>query len=74
MTTAHLAIRVRANSYRCTPTRENIVFLTIAVVLLVLWALGFFVFAVVGGLVHLLLVIAVLAIIWHFVKGGRARV
>ena len=44
-------------------------FLTIAIVLLVLWALGFFIFPVVGGLVHLLLVIAVIAIVWHFLKG-----
>jgi uncharacterized membrane protein YqjE len=44
-------------------------FLTIALVLLVLWALGFFVFPVVGGLVHILLVIAIIAIIWHFIKG-----
>jgi uncharacterized membrane protein YqjE len=44
-------------------------FLTIALVLIVLWALGFFVFPVMGGLVHLLLIIAVVAIIWHFVKG-----
>ena len=44
-------------------------FLTIALVLLVLWALGFFVFPVVGGLVHILLVIAIVAIIWHFLKG-----
>ena len=49
-------------------------FLTIAIILLVLWALGFFVFPVVGGLVHILLVIAVIAIIWHFLKAGRARV
>lgn len=44
-------------------------FLTIAIVLIVLWALGFFIFPVVGGLVHLLLVIAVISIIWHFIKG-----
>ena len=44
-------------------------FLTVALVLIVLWALGFFVFPVVGGLVHILLVIAIIAIIWHFVKG-----
>jgi hypothetical protein len=44
-------------------------FLTIALVLLVLWALGFFIFPVVGGLIHLILVIACIAIIWHFVKG-----
>jgi len=44
-------------------------FLTIALVLIVLWALGFFVFPVVGGLVHILLLIAIVAIIWHFLKG-----
>lgn len=44
-------------------------FLTIALVLLVLWALGFFVFPVVGGLIHIILIVAVVAIIWHFVKG-----
>jgi Family of unknown function (DUF5670) len=44
-------------------------FLTIALVLIVLWALGFFIFPVVGGLVHILLIIAVVAIIWHFIKG-----
>ena len=44
-------------------------FLTIAIVLLILWALGFFMFPIGGGLIHLLLVIAVIAIIWHFVKG-----
>ncbi len=47
--------------------------LTIALILIVLWALGFFVFPVVGGLVHILLVIAVIAIIWHFVKGSSTR-
>lgn len=46
-------------------------FLTIAIILVVLWALGFFIFPVVGGLVHILLIIAVIAIIWHFIKGGR---
>jgi hypothetical protein len=34
-------------------------FLTIALVLIVLWALGFFVFPVAGGLVHILLLIAI---------------
>ena len=49
-------------------------FLTIAIILLGLWALGFFIFPVVGGLVHILLVIAVISIIWHFVKGNKRRV
>lgn len=47
-------------------------FLTIALVLIVLWALGIFVFPVVGGLVHILLLIAVIAIIWHFLKGRNS--
>ncbi len=46
-------------------------FLTIAIVLIVLWALGFFLFPIGGGLIHLLLVIAVISIIWHFVAGRR---
>lgn len=44
-------------------------FLTIAIILIILWALGFFIFPVVGGLVHILLIIAVIAIVWHFLKG-----
>jgi uncharacterized membrane protein YqjE len=47
-------------------------FLTIALVLIVLWALGFFVFPVVGGLVHILLLFAIVAVIWHFLKGRNA--
>jgi uncharacterized membrane protein YqjE len=44
-------------------------FLTIAIVLIILWAVGFFVFPIAGGLIHLLLVIAVIAVIWHFIQG-----
>jgi hypothetical protein len=47
-------------------------FLTIAIILFVLWALGVFAFHVAGGLIHIILVIAVIAIIWHFVAGRRA--
>ena len=49
-------------------------FLTVAIVLIILWALGFFVFPIGGGLIHILLVIALVAIIWHFMKGGRRTV
>jgi hypothetical protein len=38
---------------------------TIAMVLLILWILGFFVVHVGGGLIHLLLVIAVIVIIYR---------
>ena len=54
---------------RQTNFKGEIMFLTIALVLLVLWACGFFLFPVIGGLIHILLIIAVIAIIWHFIKG-----
>jgi hypothetical protein len=44
---------------------------TIAVILVILWALGFLAFHVGGGLIHLLLVLAVIVIIWNLVAGRR---
>lgn len=40
----------------------------IAVVLIVLWLLGAFAFKVAGGLIHLLLIVAVVAVILHFAR------
>jgi len=45
---------------------------TLAVILVILWALGFLAFHVGGGLIHLLLVLAVIVIIWNLVTGRRA--
>jgi hypothetical protein len=44
-------------------------FLILFLVLLVAWVLGSLVFHVAGGLIHLLLVIAVISLIVHFVRG-----
>jgi fatty acid desaturase len=44
---------------------------TIAIILLVLWALGLLAFHVAGGLIHLLLVIAVVVVIVQFITGRR---
>ena len=44
---------------------------TIIVILLILWLLGFFVFPIGGGLIHLLLVIAVIVLIYRLVTGRR---
>ena len=52
--------------------KEGPMLLTIAIILLILWALGFFVVHVGGGLIHLLLVIGVIVLIWNFVTGRRA--
>ena len=45
---------------------------TIAVVLLVLWLLGFFAFHVGSGLIHILLVIAIIMVLINFIQGRRA--
>ncbi|HEY4029601.1 MAG TPA: lmo0937 family membrane protein [Caulobacteraceae bacterium] len=45
---------------------------TLAVILLVLWLLGFFAFHIGGGLIHLLLVIAVVVIVIQLITGRRA--
>ncbi len=44
---------------------------TIAVILLVLWAFGLVTAYTAGGLVHLLLVVAVVVIIIQFLQGRR---
>jgi hypothetical protein len=43
---------------------------TIAIILLILWLLGFFVVNV-GGIIHLLLVIALVVIVYRLVTGRR---
>jgi hypothetical protein len=48
--------------------------LIIGIILLVLWALGFFAFHVAGGLIHLLLIIAVIVVVVHLIRGGRRAV
>lgn len=45
---------------------------TIVVILLVLWALGMLSSYTAGGLVHLLLVVAVLVVAFRFIGGHRS--
>lgn len=44
-------------------------FLALFVVLLILWMMGFLAFHVAGGLIHLLLVVALISLVLHFVRG-----
>lgn len=50
------------------------IFTILFVILLVAWILGFGVFHVAGGLIHLLLIVAVIALILHFVRGTARAV
>jgi hypothetical protein len=44
---------------------------TIAVILLILWLLGFLTSHAFGGWIHILLVIAIIVIIFNFISGRR---
>jgi len=44
-------------------------FLALFVILLIMWLLGLFAFHVAGGLIHLLLIIAVISLVVHFFRG-----
>jgi hypothetical protein len=47
-------------------------FLIVAVVLAVLWGLGWFAFHAAGGLIHLLLLVALISVVVHFMRGRKA--
>jgi hypothetical protein len=61
-----------ADNVLTNPAEEIPMFLVLFVVLLVAWLLGFAAFHVAGGLIHLLLIVAVISLVLHFVRGTRA--
>jgi hypothetical protein len=52
----------------------DFIFVVLFFVLLVVWLLAWLAFHVTVGVVHLLLIFAVIALILHFVRGGARRV
>jgi hypothetical protein len=54
--------------------QDAIMLATIAIVLLVLWVLGFVVFKVTATVIHLLIILAVVALVMHFMRGRAPRV
>ena len=49
-------------------------FMILFIVLLLAWIFGWGVFHVAGGLIHLLLIVAIIALILHFVRGTASTV
>ncbi|MES2747080.1 MAG: lmo0937 family membrane protein [Bacteroidota bacterium] len=43
---------------------------TVAIILIILWAVGYFAYSA-GGIIHILLVIAVIAILLRLIQGKR---
>lgn len=52
--------------------KETHMLLWIAIIIAILWLLGF-IGGIGGGLIHILLVVAVIVLIFHFIR-GRSRV
>jgi hypothetical protein len=52
---------------------ENNMLAMIAAILLVAWLLGFAVFHVTTFAIHVLLIVAVVALVMHFVRGPRTN-
>jgi len=50
-------------------TMNNILYI-VAVILVIIWAFGYFGMHA-GGIIHILLVIAVIAILFRIIRGGR---
>jgi fatty acid desaturase len=50
--------------------KENLMLLWIAIIIAVLWLLGLLA-NIGGGLIHILLVVAVVVLIFHFLQGRR---
>lgn len=49
----------------------HIMLFTIAVILVVLWALGLITGTTIGGLVHILLVLAIIAVAYQLITGRK---
>ena len=67
---AHLMVRTAARSLAVSKGRHMLA--TLAVVLVVLWLLGFFAFHITSAAIHVALVIAVVLVVLHFVRGRRS--
>ncbi len=49
-------------------------FLALGIILLLLWLGGFFVFHVTAFFIHILLVLAVISLVFHFMRGVASAV
>ena len=54
-----------------TNERTHIMLMTIAMILIVLWALGLVTSTTMGGLIHVLLVVAIIMVLIRLIEGRR---
>jgi len=53
------------------PKKENVMLWTICVILVVLWLLGMVTAYTMGGLIHILLVIAIIVVLVRVIQGRK---
>ncbi len=51
------------------PTKGNLMLYTIAVILIILWLLGLLTSYTMGGIIHVLLVVAIVMVLANFITG-----
>jgi hypothetical protein len=57
----------------CVEEEKNMLAM-LAAILIVLWLLGFMAFHITTGFIHIVLVIGLVLLVLHFLRGGRAAV
>src|SRR4051812_37891166 len=67
-------LTARSRRPRASPPPDHSMLLTLAIILFVLWVLCVVAFKVTFAVVHLLVILAVIAIVLHFVRKARTRV
>lgn len=63
-------IRFSMSAMQLTPMKMSDILYIIAIILIIGWLLGFFVFSL-GSLIHVLIVFAVIAILFRLIRGRR---
>jgi predicted ferric reductase len=61
-----------ARASRGAPTKGHAMLYTVAVILIILWLLGLVSSYTMGGLIHILLVIAIIVILLRVISGRKA--
>jgi hypothetical protein len=69
---AMILVRDQGMTYRNTShERTHLMLMTLAIVLIILWLLGLVTSSTMGGLIHILLVVAVIILLVRVIQGRR---
>lgn len=73
MNAASLDVSAAKQAIQSVTTRKSpTMFVTIAIIFILLWALGLMSSTMLGGYIHLLLVLAIVMVVINFLRGRRS--